>query len=80
MTHSLKRRIFKIMIITFKFPINKQCTFTTFQTFNCGAHDFKKASGQGIGHALSLMSQLDTTNEKFIALLTKSISEQFLNA
>ena len=65
------------MIITFKFPINKQCTFTTFQTFNCGAHDFKNASAQGLCHALSVMAQLDTKNQMFIAMLMGRVGEQF---
>ena len=48
--------------------------------FNCGAHDFKQASSQGFSHALSILSQLDKKNQKFIALLSKNVSEQYFNA
>ena len=48
--------------------------------FNCGAHDFKQASSQGFSHALSILSQLDKKNQKFIALLSKNVSEQYLRS
>ena len=45
--------------------------------FNCGAHDFKYASAQGLCHALSVMAQLDTKNQLFIAQLMGKVGEQF---
>ena len=47
--------------------------------FNCGAHDFKYASIQGLSHALSVMAQLDTKNQLFIAMLMAKVGEQFSN-
>ena len=45
--------------------------------FNCGAHDFKYASIQGLSHALSVMAQLDTKNQLFIVSLMGKVGEQF---
>ena len=45
--------------------------------FNCGAHDFKEASAQGVCHALSIMAQLDTKNQLFIVSLMGKVGEQF---
>ena len=47
--------------------------------FKCGAHDFKYASAQGVCHALSVMAQLDTENQQFIAMLMVKVGEQFSN-
>ena len=48
--------------------------------FNCGAHDFKEASQQGFLSALSVLSELVTKDQKFLSLLSRNVSEQFLNA
>ena len=45
--------------------------------FNCGAHDYKYASAQGLCHALSVMAQWDTNNQLFIAMLMGKVGEQF---
>ena len=48
------------------------------QTFNCGAHDSKYPSAQGLVHALTVMAQLDPNNQLFFAMLMKAVSEQHL--
>ena len=45
--------------------------------FNCGAHDFEYASSQGLCHALSVVCQIDTKNQPFIASLMGKVGEQF---
>ena len=47
--------------------------------FNCGAHDYKYASAQGLCHALAVMAQLDTENQVFIGMLMVKVGEQFSN-
>ena len=49
--------------------------------FNCGDHDFDKASAQGVAHALGIMSQLsiDENQQKFIVLAMKAVMQQFLD-
>ena len=47
--------------------------------FKCDAHDFKYASAQGFCHAISVMAQLDTKNQPFIAMLMVKVGEQFSN-
>ena len=48
--------------------------------FNCGEHDYKKGSFQGFLYAINILVGLDTKNEKFKALLTKNVSEQYLRS
>ena len=45
--------------------------------FNCGAHDFKEPSAQGLCHALSIMAQLDKNNQLFIVSLMVKVGEQY---
>ena len=45
--------------------------------FNCGAHDFKEPSAQGLCHALSIMAQLDKNNQLFIVSLLVKVGEQY---
>ena len=47
--------------------------------FNCGAHDYKYASYQGLCRALAVMGQLDTKNQLFITKLMVKVAEQFSN-
>ena len=49
--------------------------------FDCGDHDYEKASYQGVGHALSIMSQLagGEREQMFIANVTQCVMRQFLN-
>ena len=47
--------------------------------FNCGAHDFKYASGQGFCHTLYIMSTLDKKNETFFLTLMTKVGQQLLN-
>ena len=54
----------------------KRGLFTDWK-FNCGAHDYKYASAQGLCHALSVMAQLDTNNQLFIAMLMGKVGQQF---
>ena len=48
--------------------------------FDCGAHDYMKASYQGVGHALTIMSQLvgGEREQLFIANVTQCVMKQFL--
>ena len=48
--------------------------------FNCGDHDYEKASYQGVGHALAIMSQLvgGEKEQLFIATVTRRVMGQFL--
>ena len=48
--------------------------------FNCGDHDYKKGSFQGFLYAINILVGLDTKNERFKALLTKNVSEQYLRS
>ena len=56
----------------------KEGLFTDWK-FKCDAHDYKYASAQGLCHALSVIIQLDTKNQLFIAKLMKKVGEQFSN-
>lgn len=49
--------------------------------FDCGAHDYREASLQGIAHSLSIMSQLSVSLEQqnFIAKTTQKIMAQYIN-
>ena len=49
--------------------------------FDCGDHDYEKASKQGIAHALAIMAQLvgGENEQLFIATVTHCIMRQFLN-
>ena len=48
--------------------------------FRCKNHDFKKASSQGVAHALSIMAQLAISEDQqqFISKTCKIIMEQIL--
>ena len=46
--------------------------------FNCGAHDYKYASSQGLCRAVSVMAQLAPNNQLFFAMLMKTVTEQYL--
>ena len=45
--------------------------------FDCGEHDYQEASSQALGYVFSVMSQLYTKNQLFIAMLNNKVSEQF---
>ena len=46
--------------------------------FDCGEHDYQEASSQALGYVFSVMSQLYTKNQLFIAMLNNKVSEQFI--
>jgi hypothetical protein len=50
--------------------------------FNCGDHDYEKASAQGIAHALAVMAQIavDKSQQKFIAKTTAAIMNWMIKA
>ena len=45
--------------------------------FNCGNHDYKPASLQGLLHCCSLMGSLDGVNMTFLLDLMESVKQQF---
>ena len=59
---------------------NRKGTFIDWK-FDCGDHDYKEASRQGIAHALAIMAQLvgGENEQVFIATVTQCIMRQFLN-
>ena len=49
--------------------------------FNCGDHDYLKASSQGVCHALSIMAQLSIkpNEQSFISTTCAVIMQQFVD-
>lgn len=45
--------------------------------FNCGAHDFKPASFQGLMQAMSIMGSIKGIDMKFLLKLNESVCAQF---
>ena len=48
--------------------------------FNCGDHDYKEVSAQGVSHALAVMAQLavEKSQQRFIAKTAQAIMKQIL--
>ena len=60
------------------YKCGREGLFTDWE-FNCGAHDYKYASAQGLYNALSVMAQLDTENQQCIVMLMVKVGKQFSN-